>query len=356
MPKINSLTPPADRVENRNLPLADCVPAFCRRTLLPVFIFTAIILGTVGYMWLTSPPVGSVVELPAYRSHNLGEGKPHQTLRGKFRLRSVGSEPVEFKLSSSCGCTSLEPRTGTIFPGDVQIVDFALRLGNLGTERTADIWVETNDSNQSYNRLHIHGICPAPLTAKPSSIDFGNVARGRQKTATVDLFAKGGHPLTDSDSLTFESSNPRIAVTSLRTASGALQLAVKLDTGKCDARIYGIVRISISAPDLEIRLPVRANVCGPVRVVPPNVALRTLGENREANFLVIRMDGQSLGSIRPLDLPEGLELQELSGPTDKRRRFRLLAGDHFKPNQTVEIKLRIANLEELVTVHAVIND
>ena len=62
----------------------------------------------------------------------LGDGLPGETVNGSFEIDNVGREPLTFQLLQGCGCTTLEPRTGTVPVGESLEIKVGLRLAGNG--------------------------------------------------------------------------------------------------------------------------------------------------------------------------------------------------------------------------------
>ena len=58
---------------------------------------------------------------------DIGPSLPGRQLRGELTLRNCSNKPLQFRLVTSCGCTSAESRTGTIAPRASDFIHVYLR-------------------------------------------------------------------------------------------------------------------------------------------------------------------------------------------------------------------------------------
>jgi hypothetical protein len=80
---------------------------------------------------------------------DLGQGRPGEQLEGSFTVSDRGSEPLEFKLSASCGCAFVRPMAGTLAPARSQTVTLGIRLpATINSEKHAQILIHSNDPRQ----------------------------------------------------------------------------------------------------------------------------------------------------------------------------------------------------------------
>lgn len=114
---------------------------------------------------------------PAARK-DFGDGKPNELLSASLGFKNIGDEPLQFSLSASCGCTELNPHTGTVPPGGSQTIRLAVRLSEFsGSEKSVVVSVKTNDRHKAASSYTFTAKCPAPFSVAPAYVDFGSVQR-----------------------------------------------------------------------------------------------------------------------------------------------------------------------------------
>lgn len=130
---------------------------------------------------------GPALVLPRYPV-SLGDGKPGQTLNGYFDLFNAGDEPLTFKLTPGCNCSSLSPREGSIPAGESQRVAIGIKLGGVyGASKSVIVTINSNDVSQPETSYHVTADCPLPFNVTPRSVDFGPVLSGTERKVTLRI-------------------------------------------------------------------------------------------------------------------------------------------------------------------------
>src|SRR4051794_1512350 len=62
----------------------------------------------------------------------------HRVFAGTYSVANAGTEVLEFSTTASCGCSRIDPRSGSIPPGKEVVLRLAMELENPGT-REANI-------------------------------------------------------------------------------------------------------------------------------------------------------------------------------------------------------------------------
>ena len=105
-----------------------------------IVVVLAVIAGAAIWLSWPSTPVLAI----STRRLDLGDGEPEEEMRGTFQIRNDGSEPLQYQIQSSCGCTRLKSRNGTVDPGGMawqQEIDNRDDLK--GVSRIVDPWHST---------------------------------------------------------------------------------------------------------------------------------------------------------------------------------------------------------------------
>jgi hypothetical protein len=163
-----------------------------RKRNLLVVLLSLLIAG-----WLVAANVGSPTSgsqtldiRPANRVLDLGEGDPLQVLVKIITLDNLGSSPIDFRIVASCGCTSVEPRLGTLAPGESKEVAIKVTLpDSSGSAKSTSLAVLYGPNEEFSAKIGLVGRSRKYLEATPASIDFGRVelaSRGEYR----DLYIK----------------------------------------------------------------------------------------------------------------------------------------------------------------------
>ena len=157
-----------------------------------------------------------------------------QELSGAFRLINSGNAPLTFSLHSSCGaCSRLDPAAGTIASGQFQTISVGMRLREFG-DQSVQIGIRTNDPEREQLSYQIHARCPAPITASPSTVDFGEIVEGTPRQIKVRLRGIAERPFSDLAAIELVSSNSDVLVVSEQVAG---EVAVQVKTASNARRV-----------------------------------------------------------------------------------------------------------------------
>lgn len=262
-------------------------------------------------------------------SLDLGEGKPKEKLRGALTLTNSGAEPLEFRLTATCGCSELTPREGQIAPSESREIEIALELpGHAPSQQETRVTVLTNDPGQPVAGCHVVARCPPPFSATPQQIDFGELfaeqVAGAQ--ATVEVNDRTGKPLRDPAALHVRRAPSLVQVTTEKGDNGALRLRVTLSSDMRAGDLYDAIEVALDGTEGVVKIPIRARVVAPVSVVPSTVFLRIDPESGtycHVDLLVISRRSARSGRISLATPLAGVVLEELSSADPLRRRVRL---------------------------------
>lgn len=262
--------------------------------------------------------VGARLNLPSKPLH-LGSGKPGQILEGTFLLSNRGDSPCDFRLNASCGCSELSPRAGTILPGEDTTVHIGVRLEKAGIDKTIIVTIESNDAVNKNASYHVMVNCPSPLELAPSAIQFGSVAPGTSREETVRI-----HALDRGTVFQATVDSPFVEISRSRTSDLDEVLRVRLLDSAPQGPLVATVVLRTDN-DIEIRLPIMADVVEPLVAAPSTAILRRAPDGGivPINIVVARLDGKPIGKLLKADLPAGLTLREVVASAGTRRFYRL---------------------------------
>jgi hypothetical protein len=273
----------------------------------------------------------------------LGEGKPGEVKKAHFTLTNHGDLPGSFTVTGSCNCLKLEPKTGQLAPGEQREVHLEVKLKREGQDEPITLNVKMNaDGQQQEEQVRFLARCPAPLSAKPATVDFGRLPQGQGAVAVLRLFDKAGQPWRQG-ALQVRSSQPHCQATLQQTAEGT-ELQVCLAPQAPAGHIGGEVVVSAPGTEISITIPLTGEVVQPVQFAP--AALRFPGgSSRRLILMVWRGDGQPLGVLSPVALPAGVQVQFLSEPTVKRQRVAVTLADGAVVPAGAKLQLRSNSAE-----------
>lgn len=145
--------------------------------LLVVVGFIVAVLVAVRVVWLRLSAAPRL-ELSATQI-DLGTGKPDETLTGSFVLRNAGRKPLTYQISKSCGCTSLDPRSGVLNAREEVSVSVGVKLGShSGASKSLRLAIRSNDPRRPEATCRLLANCPAELRPSPRSVNFGATLQG----------------------------------------------------------------------------------------------------------------------------------------------------------------------------------
>jgi hypothetical protein len=324
-----------------------------RRILFRHLLALSLFAGFAGIIWVLNHDgrrLGPRLNLPDYPLH-LGRGKAGEILDGSFRLRNVGSAPLHFHLTPSCGCSDLNPRTGIIPPGEVQDVHIGVRLQEEGAERDVFVTIDTNDPTTPNARYMVRAECTAPLLVTPRTVQFSNVPRGNTPRVHVRVRDEEDRPLGSKTDLRVTSDNPYLSIEQGVDGNNDLYLTLTLSGKAPPGWLSGTVRLRLSGQDRDVELPVSANILGAIIASPSTLFLGSDEGHREARVFVWRPDGGLLGKLVKVDAPTGVTIEELSAETERRRRFRVRLAGTTPPSRPIQFQFQ--EVKEPATIQVV---
>ncbi len=297
-----------------------------------------------------APPNGPRLEKWPSAAVDLGDGKPGEVLTGTFRLRNVGTEPLTFHIAASCACAQLQPRAGTVAPGNAVEVLAGVRLRLEGSREHVRLQIATNDPQEPVAEYALHARCPAPFEVTPQAVDFGDVSAGASPEIRLRVRDGQGKPLSPA-AVRFEGpASPLISVVP-ETNGEECTAVVRLSGSAPPGRLAAEIKLRAVGGERTMIVPVMGNVFPLVLVAPRTLELRPPQEGMEAagEFLVWRTDGAPLGKLLAVDGPPGIVVGEM-GDSGKRRRFRVRIETAGNTVDLLPIRLSFQDLPERVAV------
>lgn len=286
---------------------------WCSRVLPPllaVSLSTVLLYGATAWFRAPAGPQLRLPQLPL----DLGRGEPHTSPRGTFEISNSGSKDLTFKITPSCGCAALEPREGTLAPGEFRNVSIAVRLEHRNGRRNMRLTLNTNDPARPEAFYDVSALCPPLLEVSPGAVDFGDVAEGTERRATVRVRLPKGSSLKSLAGVRYAVRQAWCEVTPLRHTDYILDLSLML---RADApRTLLASQPELAAPGHEtVTVPVRADVVGEVIVAPAIVrpAWDEVAQGFRPVICVVRATGDGgLGELKSIDAPDGVNVEALS--------------------------------------------
>lgn len=307
MPSDNAITDPTP-TPRRVRPWAAIVPL--------VAMTLAVVAALAARPWAVSGPHLHIHPCAAIE---LGEGPPGVTLRHTYRIASVGSEPVEYRVVSGCGCLVITPAAGTLKPGEAVNLQLSLKLTQRGKTESGSFRIESNDPDQPSVLRYAKGTCPAALETDVTSIDFGRLMRGSvmpTKTLTVRsaLVPLDDYQITGDDTIVEISTPPG------RRPPFAVEVRPKADLPD-GTYTTGVHFVHANDAELCFHVPVRFEVCDRIFCVPSWIEPSAVADaGREVRLIVRRSDGEPLGPIQSHGGAPWFEVRNsTSGVTASRR-------------------------------------
>jgi hypothetical protein len=289
------------------------------------------------------------------REIDLGSGAPGEVLRGRIDLRNIGTAPLTFSASASCGCTALAPTRGTVAPGAAAKIDVALKMYDAGnSQRRASVLINTNDPSARDVVYIVHGVAPTALIAEPSVIQFGEVGAHSIKDAfcrlTVYNNREGQQAIIDPHAVSIKSVNGTVSIDTPRILDGAVSAMVRLTQPATTGDVYDSLVVSFEGSSDRVTVPVHAVWVPKVRAVPSTLFFaRSDAEHgpKAVHPIIWTTDGTSLGEFYHADAPGMKVIEEHSNEiSEKRRHFVISREDDWtKSDKSRRIALWFTELD-----------
>ena len=289
---------------------------------------------------------------------NLGQGKPHEVLSGIVEFKNSGTADLEFQLSASCGCTEVEPRSGTISPGKSQAVRVSVRLPGYGnSERTVRLTVTSNDPNRPTAEYGVLATSPASVQVSPMTVYFGRIVPAEidQLERYLTVNDSQGKSIQDESSLRYKSNTKHTILQWKQIESGKYGLCVSLAPGIPQAEFHDIIEISLADTGPSLKVPVYAYVTESVRIVPSTAFLhiqQTSGLFKPVDVLVY--SDRPLGTLKNIKGPKEVTVVESKLLRPGIQKIRLAVNESLKSNDNCQVLLAFENYEDPLALKLVL--
>ncbi len=238
---------------------------------------------------------------------------------------------MEFTIHSSCGCTSVEPRKGTVQRKCQQEIKLTVVLPEYANaERAVQVAVESNDTSHSTRICYVSAKCPSPFTVEPSYLDFGELIDGDMAcpSQAIELHETDGHYLMNMNNLHVSYKSAYIQVVPELINEKAKRLKVSLKSNLPYGDLYDTIFLNIGDDFREMRVPIHVSHVHPISAVPSTLFLRCDASNANketGEFIVVaqRYNNHSLGAIHLVKPVDGITVEDLGALDETRHRVRL---------------------------------
>ncbi len=202
--------------------------------------------------------------------HNFGVVPADAQMSHTFILRNTGGRPLHItNIVSSCMCAKASTDKSTINPGEYAELTVELRLDRDVDFVPGRILVESNDPGHPKTLFKVTAIPPQRLMVLPPLIDIGTLNYDQLGDKTVDLEVLCSDPKVLSVHVDdILSPSPLYARLSNLDGPGRPRLQVSLKPGAPIGPLTGVVRVTEGADRKDLKLSVRGEVTGPIRVQP----------------------------------------------------------------------------------------
>lgn len=187
-----------------------------------------------------------------------------------FKLTNAGQGKLIIgQVLPSCGCTAAKPSRTELGPGESSEIAVTLATSALSGHSGHTVMIATNDPNHPMATLTMVGDVRLQVTATPSDVDFGKVARGQAVVREVTLTAlkQPGFEVG-----TISNSNPNLKIERISSAAadGGVTLKVSL-VGSMPVGPF-VDTVDVPTNRVPVKIGVYGTVTGPISVDPPQVS------------------------------------------------------------------------------------
>ncbi|HUY34421.1 MAG TPA: DUF1573 domain-containing protein [Pirellulales bacterium] len=282
---------------------------------------------------------------------DLGDGKPNEELHGELVVTNRFAEPLDFSVTTTCGCMKPKPVKGSIEPGGRQTIELGIKLpGHANSEKNATATIHTttqrpDDPLPEAMTCAVLARCPAPFNISPAYVDFGTASREKADDLNQEVRVQSvpGKPTVSTENLQVEHDQRAFQVATSTADDGAVLLRVSLARDLPYGDHYDTVELHLAGSDYVMRVPLHARLAEPVTIVPAKVFLRKdpkTGRFRPVTVLVIsRAPAGAVGPVRLVGGPTGMLLEDRGAARATQRRVCLSAEGELAPFESV---LRLA--------------
>jgi Protein of unknown function (DUF1573) len=281
-----------------------------------IFVLVTVVFSFVEYFAYTGlsrrlPAPAVVVLNPRL---DLGAGKPNEVMRGTILFKNQRKVRLPYSITHSCGCTKVEPMSGTLGPGEQGSVEVTVTLsGYTDSEKNVTVTIHSNDGNDTETTCLISARCPAPFAVSPSIVEFGQVTLGRSDDVIQEVRVERGRE-PDSRSLkqlkALCSSDAFHVLVAENTGDHVLyRVGLAREAGQKEC--FGTLELDDGASEDHVRIPMHVQFVGSLVVIPSIVFIRQ--DDQIVDLIILRRDqNASIDPIKLAGAPRGVKLEEIS--------------------------------------------
>ena len=220
-------------------------------------------------------------------SHDFGIAGQNAELEGTIGYSNKGTSPVtRIRVLSDCGCYSATASKGSVAPGEAGTIRIRFRTLTFSGDLKKKMRVAYHDGRDRIASIELKVAIYGGLILSPGRINFGEVRRGKPASVAVVLawYEGVGKPFAIKDiqlpsQFVTVKKAPFVNEKEKRWKGWRLTFAMN---GAPPLGLYrGSVLVHTDHADTpQVRLPVMANVMGPVWVQSPVVSLGLIRQDR----------------------------------------------------------------------------
>jgi len=304
------------------------------------------------------------IELSTHRL-DLGDGKPNEELRGELVVTNRSAEPLDFSVTTTCGCATPKPMQGTIEPDGRQTIELGVKLpDHANSEKNATVTVHTTAQRPAEPRPEaiacaVFARCPAPFAVSPSHVEFGTVSQKQLAGLKQEILVASvpGKPPVSSEKLQIELAHDAFEIVRSPSDVGAAAVQIRLAADLPFGDHFDNAELRLAGSDYVVRVPIHVRIAEPVSVVPAKAFLRkdpATQRFRPVTVLIVsRAAAGPVGRVRMTDGPSWLRVEDLGGEAAPQRRVRLLAVGDLAPSESV-IRLAAGSADKELSLKLVV--
>lgn len=272
----------------------------------------------------------------------LGSGKVGEIKEGMFYLRNQSDSEVNYNIVTSCNCTKVEPRSGTIKPHVEIPIKAQLKLRESGLDEAVTIQAECNsNSGKLALSASMQAKCPAPFAASPKRLDFLKMTEGQTCQQTVVLTCSDGKNIEAAD-YSVDCNNPCIRTKLQSLTDGRIGLLVSVTSPLGKEELSERVQVFCKRLDHSVVIPVIVDCTNPIQFSPAILRLNTtLGDSRaDKNLFVWTTDIAKTDKVT-IASPKGISVHLAETLTNGRLRYRVAFDDSYVPSNNERIRISL---------------
>jgi hypothetical protein len=214
-------------------------------------------------------------------THDFGKIEPDQTVKHTFTFRNEGDALLVIaNIRASCSCTGTLLSQSEIPPGEEGSIEVTYNSkGQSGGVKKKTITVQSNDPRQPNTQLAITAEVTVPVEVRPQMV-YWPVEQGKQSSQTVALLHQPDIPVNITG---LEVSSPAFAASfGPREADDGpgYDISITCDGNLPMGRFSHMLTITTDNPAYAtLKVWLRGDVWGMIRVVPRTVSLGVIAEN-----------------------------------------------------------------------------